>query len=110
MGPRQTMKIELTRHKVHNEFAKKVELISGQNLFACYQCGNCTAGCPVAFAMEIGPIRPFDIPSWDWRKKFWGRRSGSESAQCTSRCPKGIARVMTLRTIVLKKEGSEGSY
>ena len=49
------MKIELTREKVHNEFAKKVELISGQNLFACYQCGNCTAGCPVAFAMEIGP-------------------------------------------------------
>ena len=49
------MKIELTRQKVHNEFTKKVELISGQNLFACYQCGNCTAGCPVAFAMEIGP-------------------------------------------------------
>ncbi len=49
------MKIELTRQKVHSEFAKKVELISGQNLFACYQCGNCTAGCPVAFAMEIGP-------------------------------------------------------
>ena len=49
------MKIELTRQKVHNEFTKKVELISGQNLFACYQCGNCTAGCPVSFAMEIGP-------------------------------------------------------
>ena len=49
------MKIELTREKVHNEFTKKVELISGQNLFACYQCGNCTAGCPVAFAMEMGP-------------------------------------------------------
>ena len=52
---RFVMKIELTRQKVHNEFAKKVELISGQNLFACYQCGNCTAGCPVAFAMEVGP-------------------------------------------------------
>ena len=45
------MKIELTRQKVHNEFTKKVELISGQNLFACYQCGNCTAGCPATGGM-----------------------------------------------------------
>src|SRR5512136_2030651 len=104
------MKIELTRDKVHNEFTKKVELISGQNLFACYQCGNCTAGCPVSFAMEVGPhevIRYTLLGLEDEAlnvNTFWLCAS---CLQCTSRCPKGvdIARIMdALRVIILRKK------
>ncbi len=104
------MKIELTRHKVHSELAKKVELISGQNLFACYQCGNCTAGCPVAFAMEIGPHEVIRYTLLGLEEEvlrvntFWLCAS---CLQCTSRCPKGIdiARVMdALRMAVLRKK------
>ena len=80
------MKIELTRQMVHNEFAKKVELISGQNLFTCYQCGNCTAGCPVAFAMEVGPThrRPIESKRICGRLQAWslayaGLAKGGES-------------------------------
>jgi len=107
---RSIMKIELTREKVHNEFAKKVELISGQNLFACYQCGNCTAGCPVAFAMEIGPHEAIRYTLLGLEEEalkvntFWLCAS---CLQCTSRCPKGIdiARVMdALRMVVLRKK------
>jgi heterodisulfide reductase subunit C2 len=104
------MKTELTRQRVHNEFAKKVELISGQNLFACYQCGNCTAGCPVAFAMEVGPHEVIRYTLLGLEEEtlrlntFW---LCARCLQCTSRCPKGIdiARVMDgLRTVVLKRE------
>jgi len=107
---RKRMKIELTRQKIHNEFTKKVELISGQNLFACYQCGNCTAGCPVAFAMEIGPHEVIRYTLLGLEDEvldvntFWLCAS---CLQCTSRCPKGIdiARVMdAVRTVVLRKK------
>jgi len=102
------MKMELTRQRVHNEFAKKVEWISGQNLFACYQCGNCTAGCPVAFAMEIGPheiIRYILLGLEEEALQFNTFWLCASCLQCTSRCPKGIdvARVMdALRLVVLK--------
>ena len=102
------METELTRQRVHNEFAKEVELISGQNLFACYQCGNCTAGCPVAFAMEVGPHAVIRYTLLGLEEEalrvntFWLCAS---CLQCASRCPKGIdvARVMdALRLVVLK--------
>lgn len=104
------MKVELSRQRVHNDFTKKVELISGQNLFACYQCGNCTAGCPVSFAMEIGPHEAIRYTLLGLEEEvlrvntFWLCAS---CLQCTSRCPKGIdiARVMdALRAVVLRKK------
>jgi len=104
------MKFEISGKTVHNEFAQTVEAISGQNLFACYQCGNCTAGCPVSFAMDLGPHQVIrhvllgldsEVLS---SNTFWICAS---CLQCTSRCPKGldIARIMdALRTIVLRKK------
>jgi heterodisulfide reductase subunit C len=107
------MKVELNRQRVHNDFTKKVELISGQNLFACYQCGNCTAGCPVSFAMEIGPHEAIRYTLLGLEEEvlrvntFWLCAS---CLQCTSRCPKGIdiARVMdALRAVVLRRKERE---
>jgi heterodisulfide reductase subunit C len=102
------MKIEISGRTVHNEFAKKVEEISGQNLFACYQCGNCTAGCPVSFAMDLGPHQVIRYTLLGLESEalasntFWICAS---CLQCTSRCPKGldIARIMdALRMILLR--------
>jgi len=28
---------------------------SGQRVMSCYQCGKCTAGCPVAHTVDVGP-------------------------------------------------------
>lgn len=104
------MKIELSRNTVHNEFAQKVEEISGQNLFACYQCGNCTAGCPVSFAMDLGPHQVIRLSLLGLEEEvlecntFWICAS---CLQCTSRCPKGldIARIMeALRLVILRKK------
>ncbi len=39
-----------------NAFAREVMERSGQNVFACYQCRRCAAGCPVA--EETGFITP----------------------------------------------------
>jgi len=34
---------------------EKVEELSGQNVFECYQCGMCSAGCPLAEEMDLLP-------------------------------------------------------
>ena len=104
------MKIEISGRTVHNPLARKVEEVSGQNLFACYQCGNCTAGCPVSFAMDLGPHQVIRYTLLGLESEvlasntFWICAS---CLQCTSRCPKGldIARIMeALRTILLRKK------
>ena len=33
-------------------FTAEVEAQSGQNVSTCYQCGNCTAGCPAGFVYD----------------------------------------------------------
>jgi heterodisulfide reductase subunit C len=107
---RRGMKIEISGRKVHNEFSQKVEEISGQNLFACYQCGNCTAGCPVSFAMDLGPHQVIRFSLLGLEEEvlksntFWMCAS---CLQCTSRCPKGldIARIMeAIRLVILRKK------
>lgn len=38
-----------------DELFSFVESQSGHNIRRCYQCGKCTAGCPVTYAMDLGP-------------------------------------------------------
>jgi heterodisulfide reductase subunit C len=101
------MKIALDRHRVGGDLARRIEGISGQKLFACYQCGNCTAGCPVAFAMEVGPHQAirYILLGMDEATAVNTPWVCAACQQCTSRCPKGIdiARVMeALRLVVLR--------
>jgi hypothetical protein len=37
-------RISLNRDKVRGEFVLSVDELSGQHIFACYQCGNCSSG------------------------------------------------------------------
>ena len=36
-------------------FAAQISEMIGQNIDGCYQCGKCTAGCPLAYTMEVPP-------------------------------------------------------
>ena len=38
-------------------FIRAVEEQSGQTVSRCYQCGNCTAGCPMSFAYDYSVSR-----------------------------------------------------
>jgi heterodisulfide reductase subunit C2 len=38
-----------------NELSKKVRQSTNVNVIECYQCGKCTAGCPVAEHMDLRP-------------------------------------------------------
>lgn len=104
------MRIELSSEKLCGDFVRRVEEISGQELLACNQCGKCSSGCPVAFAMDV-------LPSGVIRLVQLGLEEALEAdtiwycascQTCLSRCPRGVdlPRVMeALRQIVLRDQG-----
>jgi len=90
------------------DFVRKVEELSGEDVFACYQCGKCSAGCPFTSGMDLLPaevIRLLQLGD----ERVLSSRSPWVCASCLAcevRCPKGvdIAKVMeALRLLVLRK-------
>ncbi|MCX8174196.1 MAG: 4Fe-4S dicluster domain-containing protein [Thermoplasmata archaeon] len=89
-------------------FIKQVEELSGQNLFGCYQCGRCSAGCPMVSRMDAIPSMVMRLVQLGDEKvldknTYWVCAS---CYTCDVRCPKGIdiAKVMeALRQIKLRK-------
>ncbi len=104
------MRTKLSAEKLYSDFVRRVTTISGQDLLACNQCGKCSAGCPVAFAMDLLPsqvIRLAQLGSEDAlaANTIWYCAS---CQTCLSRCPRGVdlPRVMeALRQIVLRDQG-----
>jgi heterodisulfide reductase subunit C len=87
------MKLILDRTKLNSELIQRIKEISLQKIMACYQCGKCTAGCPVADAMDIVPnemmrlVMLGEIDKLLSSKAIWLCTS---CFQCGTRCPKGI--------------------
>lgn len=102
------MKLKMSRKRFEQEFLKKVEDVSGQKIYACYQCGKCSAGCPAADDMDMLPnqvIRSIQLGNDEVLtcKTIWLCAS---CFTCGTRCPHGIdiAKVMeALRQLTLRK-------
>jgi heterodisulfide reductase subunit C len=101
-------KLRMSRSRFKSEFLRKVEDLSGEKIYACYQCGKCSAGCPIADDMDILPnqlIRNVQLGNEDVldSRTIWLCAS---CFTCGTRCPHGIdiARVMeALRQFTLRK-------
>jgi heterodisulfide reductase subunit C len=87
------MSVLMSRDPVIRAFIDKVESLAGQDLLACYQCGKCSAGCPMAKHMDIPPnqmIRFAQLGLMDdllASEAIWMCVS---CLTCNSRCPKGV--------------------
>ena len=76
-----------------------MESQSGQQVLRCYQCGKCTAGCPAAYTVDLGPrqiMRAIQLGLKDEvlsSSMIWLCLS---CHTCSARCPReiDIARVM----------------
>ena len=102
------MTLTLSAHALKSEARSKLQEISGVNLSACYQCGNCSAGCPCVEAMEIPPQRVMRLAQFGQIDALLQANTMWVCAACltcSARCPKGIdiAAVMEgLRHLVLR--------
>ena len=90
------------------ELAKEVEELSGENLFGCYQCGTCSAGCPYIEEMDLTPDEVIRYLILD-RKEVLNSKTiwlCSSCFTCAERCPRdiNITKIMeALRQIILRK-------
>ncbi|WP_338669430.1 4Fe-4S dicluster domain-containing protein [Pseudodesulfovibrio methanolicus] len=74
-------------------FLEEVERRSGQHMVECYQCGNCTAGCPFNFAYDLPVSKIMRLVQLGQREAVLSCHSiwlCASCQTCTARCPNNI--------------------
>ena len=105
----ETIKLTGAREQ-GQESLQEIKQESGVRVERCYQCGKCTAGCPVAFAMDKAPreiMRLLQLGLTEealQSKTIWLCASCDT---CSTRCPRevDIAKVMETLRIMAKEKG-----
>jgi heterodisulfide reductase subunit C len=85
--------LRITSNPTGSAFKAQIEKISGQKLLACYQCGKCSAGCPMAAHMDVLPNQMIRMAQLGMRKQLLETKAiwmCVSCLTCNSRCPKGI--------------------
>jgi len=88
--------------------------IGGVPIQSCYHCRKCTAGCPVAFAMDYNPNTVIKMIQMGMKEKVLGSSTiwlCASCETCVTRCPNevDIARMMdTLREMAIESGVSVG--
>lgn len=88
------MFIKLVKKDIESAAIGQIERISGEDVKRCYQCGNCSAGCPVAYAMDLSPtqmIRMLQLGRVEEAKNADSIWLCMGCLQCYSRCPKSLS-------------------
>ena len=86
------------------------ERIGGVPIQSCYHCRKCTAGCPIAFAMEYNPDQIIKMIQMGMRDKVLNSSSiwlCASCETCVTRCPNevDIARMMdVLREMAIESD------
>lgn len=105
----QNMRVKITPQRLQSGFVRKVAEISGENLSLCYQCGTCSASCPMSFAMDLLPRQIMRLVQLGLEENIANSNTiwlCASCLNCTVRCPRGVdlSRVMeALRLITLRK-------
>jgi heterodisulfide reductase subunit C len=100
----------ISSRKIESEALEQLEEISGVNIYACYQCGNCSASCPAVEFMDIPPHQVIRLAQLGFIDDLTGSETPwicAACITCTVKCPRGvdIAKVMEgLRQIVLRSD------
>ncbi len=105
------MKIILGKTPLRNDDVDHIERISGEDSAQCYQCGNCSAGCPVSYAMDIPPSQIVRFLQLGMVEEVMAANTMwlcVGCLQCYSRCPKcvSVANLLeAMRAVSLRIKG-----
>lgn len=95
---------------VNGRLEQELQATTEQKVRLCYQCKKCSAGCPVAFAMDLLPHEVMKMVQYGQKDKLLESSTiwlCASCETCTTRCPNeiDIARVMDgLRAMSLESE------
>ena len=104
------MKIKITTKELTSDFAKEVEERSGIDVKKCYQCGKCTAGCPVAYEMDYMPNQIIRFVQIGAKREALTSRTiwlCASCITCTTRCPKEV-KIAELMDVLREMSLEEG--
>lgn len=79
--------------QLRSAFVARVQKNSDQKLMACYQCGKCSAGCPMAPHMDLLPNQIIRLAQLGMQERLlsssaiWACVS---CMTCNTRCPKDV--------------------
>jgi heterodisulfide reductase subunit C len=102
------MHLNVQENQKENPFLSEVVQASGEKLQACFQCQKCSAGCPVAYAMDILPNQILRHIQYDHRERVLSSKTiwiCASCYTCSVRCPNNIdiAKIMdVLRNLSLR--------
>ena len=85
------MTLRITNEAVQSDFKAEVERRLGQKVSDCYQCGKCTAGCPMAWDMDLAPNHIVRMVQLGRRERVLACKTiwvCASCETCSARCPK----------------------
>lgn len=99
----------------HNQvetLSDKIEKITSESLAKCYQCGKCSAGCPIRNYMDDSPNQVVRLVQLGFDEEALKSATiwlCAGCLTCTSRCPQNfdIAKFMDAMREIALKEGIE---
>ena len=108
------MDLNVQVNQKENSFLSEVNQASGETIQACFQCQKCSAGCPVAYAMDILPNQMLRHIQYGHRERVLSSKTiwiCASCYTCSVRCPNNIdiAKIMdTLRNLGASFRGRTG--
>ena len=111
----ETMEKVLTQETLKSDFIDKIAQESDQNVYLCYQCRKCAAGCPVTYETDYTPFQIIQGVIYGQRELVLNSKMiwlCTTCETCTTRCPQeiDIARVMDAARIIAQREGIKAKY
>ncbi len=87
------MKWFISQETIRSPFKRILERDCGEKVSLCYQCGKCSAGCPIAFQMDYLPNQVMRMIQLGMEEHVLSSRTiwlCASCLTCSARCPREI--------------------